>query len=446
MGLPLWTHCYRYTLRLSITDALEPMLKFLSAFTFGIAAVASLLLVQTAAAQSPYRLQCDTIDKSDYPILRMRMSIDSGFQEVQNLRDSDFSIYDLGYRYTPRIVPGTCSHDSLSLMLVIDNSMSMQYTDMGGGTSRLQACQNAATNFLTRLDMPPDEAGLITFSRNARLNQNFTTQRSMVSQAVSSMSTSSNTNLTAPTRMALSMLRLRKGKRVLLLITDGNDNTGDNFARATAGMVDTAKQDSIVIYSIGIYPNSVDGMSGRLLGEPNLQNIALPTGGRYYWAPTATQLSAIYDSIYDNFLRQVCTLQFATPICDSGVRSITLTFQRAAGADQCTETFVTTTPAKTWCNCTRVTYSPGSVLMPAYPNPVDVFHRATMKYHTAHYGHVQIGVYNALGMNVATPVDEMQEAGDHSVELAGSSLPAGMYFYKMINGGDVSTRSLTITR
>jgi len=64
-----------------------------------------------------------------------------------------------------------------------------------------------------------------------------------------------------------------------------------------------------------------------------------------------------------------------------------------------------------------------------YPNP---FNPTTkIKYDLPNDSRVTISIYNLIGQEVATLVDENQEAGFKSVEWNAGSLPSGMYVYRL---------------
>jgi hypothetical protein len=55
-------------------------------------------------------------------------------------------------------------------------------------------------------------------------------------------------------------------------------------------------------------------------------------------------------------------------------------------------------------------------------------------------------VYDVLGREIRTLVDERQIAGDHSVKLDGSNLASGVYFYRLQAGTYAETRKLLLLR
>ena len=55
-------------------------------------------------------------------------------------------------------------------------------------------------------------------------------------------------------------------------------------------------------------------------------------------------------------------------------------------------------------------------------------------------------VYDVLGREVATLVNEQKEAGTHNITWDAAGLPSGMYFYRLEAGGLVQTRKLVLLR
>jgi spore germination protein YaaH len=53
---------------------------------------------------------------------------------------------------------------------------------------------------------------------------------------------------------------------------------------------------------------------------------------------------------------------------------------------------------------------------------------------------VTLKIFDVLGREVATLANEMRSAGVHSIRWDASSLPSGVYFYRL-RAGDASTSS-----
>lgn len=79
-----------------------------------------------------------------------------------------------------------------------------------------------------------------------------------------------------------------------------------------------------------------------------------------------------------------------------------------------------------------------------YPNP---FNPTTgISYELPQAGNVKLGVYNLLGMEVATLVNGFREAGIHSATWNATGMPSGVYFYKIEAGNFSRTLKMVLQK
>lgn len=79
-----------------------------------------------------------------------------------------------------------------------------------------------------------------------------------------------------------------------------------------------------------------------------------------------------------------------------------------------------------------------------YPNP---FNPATrIKYDVAAQAHVQIKVYNTLGQEVATLLDQQLSPGKYETTFDGSTLPSGVYVYRMQAGDMFESKRMVLLK
>jgi Secretion system C-terminal sorting domain len=60
--------------------------------------------------------------------------------------------------------------------------------------------------------------------------------------------------------------------------------------------------------------------------------------------------------------------------------------------------------------------------------------------------HVSLAVYNSLGKQVTQLIKGDVEAGYHDVKFDASSLPSGVYFYRMPSGDYTEVKKLLLVR
>jgi len=79
-----------------------------------------------------------------------------------------------------------------------------------------------------------------------------------------------------------------------------------------------------------------------------------------------------------------------------------------------------------------------------FPNP---FNPTTeIRYEIGSQSMVTLKVYNIMGQEVATLVNEIQNQGNHSVTFDASKLASGVYLYKLQSGSFVETKKMTLMK
>jgi hypothetical protein len=79
-----------------------------------------------------------------------------------------------------------------------------------------------------------------------------------------------------------------------------------------------------------------------------------------------------------------------------------------------------------------------------YPNP---FNPSTkISYGIPVSDLVTLKIYDVLGKEVMTLVNQKQEAGNYQVEFNAASLPSGMYVYRIKSGNFVETKRMMLLK
>ena len=84
------------------------------------------------------------------------------------------------------------------------------------------------------------------------------------------------------------------------------------------------------------------------------------------------------------------------------------------------------------------------VLYQSYPNPFNP--STTIKYSIPNSDKVSIKVYDILGRDVSTLVNEYKTAGTYSIEFNASRFASGIYFYQIHSGNFVETKKMVLIK
>jgi hypothetical protein len=84
------------------------------------------------------------------------------------------------------------------------------------------------------------------------------------------------------------------------------------------------------------------------------------------------------------------------------------------------------------------------VLYQNYPNPFNP--NTTIKYSLPEDGFINFTVFNMLGEEIVTLVDNYKMTGSYEVEFDAKSLPSGIYFYRLQAGSYIETKKMVLLR
>lgn len=79
-----------------------------------------------------------------------------------------------------------------------------------------------------------------------------------------------------------------------------------------------------------------------------------------------------------------------------------------------------------------------------YPNPFNPSTKIQFSVPTT--GNVKLNVYNSLGQEVATLVNEVKSAGNYTANFNASSLPSGIYMYSLTTNGQTITKKMMLIK
>ncbi|GAA4872444.1 VWA domain-containing protein [Ferrimonas pelagia] len=206
--------------------------------------------------------------------------------------------------------PVALKREGRDLMIAVDLSGSMQIEDMelnGRLVDRYTMVRAVLGDFIQRRD--GDRMGLILFADQAYLQAPLTFDRHTVSQYLRESELGLvGTQTAIGDAIALAVKRfeqLDQSSRVLVLLTDGENNAG-RFTPAQA--VELARKAGVTLYTVGVGSSEI--RQRRLFGsrtvnpsaeldraEAEFVALSESTGGRYFRARSTAELDAIYDEL-----------------------------------------------------------------------------------------------------------------------------------------------------
>jgi VWFA-related protein len=205
--------------------------------------------------------------------------------------------------------------DPISVVIIMDYSTSI--TD---DSERQQAMEDAVLHFID-LMQPNDQAEIIKFNTGIRYVQPFTSDKSVLEEAVHEEVSTGVTYLYDTLYSGIEDVQDESGRKAVVAITDGRENHESGIpgdGRHPHDVITLAQDNEIPLFLIGLGPE---------IRVDDLKAMAEETSGHYYQAATNNDLQDIYTSISDLFNVGQYQFVFEAPSngLDTGTLSISVT-------------------------------------------------------------------------------------------------------------------------
>jgi len=194
--------------------------------------------------------------------------------------------------------------DRATVVIAIDVSVSMSATDVA--PSRIEAEKAAASSFV---DLLPASFNLavVSFAATANIVMAPSTDRGAAKRAIDSLQLQPSTAIGEGIYTSLQALKLAPpdpqnpddpAPGAIVLLSDGSTNSG----RSSAGAAQLAADQGVPVYTIAYGTDNgyiiENGQRQRVpVNHAELSNIAKTSGGKKFSASSASDLSAVYQTI-----------------------------------------------------------------------------------------------------------------------------------------------------
>ena len=237
---------------------------------------------------------------------------DQKHRTITDLNVSDFTILENGI---PQLIKSFTNEDMpVALGIIIDGSASML------GKSR--AVKEAALD-LIRASNPDDEIFVAHFNQEYHLDQDFTSDVSKLRSTLEGIGFQGQTALYDAIVAAAAHLCDNEdlGKRVLVIVTDGEDNFSNYSLSEAIQRVEL--NGGPVVYTIGIFDEDKTFADTRERGARALKQLATTTGGVDYLPRSLRELDGISQKISRDVRTQfTLTYKPSVPWSEAGYRQI----------------------------------------------------------------------------------------------------------------------------
>ncbi len=265
--------------------------------------------------------------------VRLPVTVTQKKQLVEGLQRGDFAVFEDGIQQEVTFFTDEKTNPPVYVGVLMDTSPST--------AGKLKFSKEAATNFLFEvIRLRKDKAAFMTFDNEVILRQDFTDKLDVLKDVVDKVKkTGSQTALyDAVWEFSNEKLRNAPGRRVIVVITDGDDT----FSRAELkDAIDIAQRTETTIFGISTkagFLGSVPGVDAGTVkdkGDKYLTQLCEETGGEAFFTGDILELERSFRKISDELKSQyMITYRPANQEYDGRERKIEVRFTDKAKADK----------------------------------------------------------------------------------------------------------------
>jgi Ca-activated chloride channel family protein len=265
------------------------------------------------------RAEVTFVDKSAFPDITVYVAVKDGSgQPIVGLGTDAFRLTEDEVPADIRKLVGA-GEQPITAVLVLDRSGSMRERD------KIDGARQAALTFLDQLQPGRDRIGVVAFDTEQltlhALNLLSEADLPQLRASISGIEPGGSTAYYDSVYDAIQALAPQSGRKVVIAMTDGQDNRSGHSLDET---VQAAQEADVSLYTIGL---------GDDVQADSLERMAQQTGGRYYFSPGAAELAALYRDLAQA-LQNEYSLAYTspTPRLDGTRRSVAVTTQHPGAA------------------------------------------------------------------------------------------------------------------
>ncbi len=255
--------------------------------------IAFLLALPLLLSWAPNALaqDADPVFRSDTRLVLLHASVvDRRGNLVTDLDQSAFTVLEEKQEQPLRLFRR--EDIPISLGLIVDNSGSMR--------GKRQQVESAVVT-LVKSSTRDDEVFVVNFNDDLYLDVTMTSDNKKLEEGIAQLDSRGGTAMRDAISASIDYMRdkSRKDKKVLLVVTDGNDNAS---AITLEKLVQRAQQSEVLVYAIGLLNEEERREAKR--AERAIEALAKATGGQSYFPGALAQVDEIAKQVAHDIRNQ----------------------------------------------------------------------------------------------------------------------------------------------